>query len=391
VKHGFAFSGAGFHEELTGCPIVVNIGNFDYSGGFRFESTKTREFRGEYPREFELCPGDLLVVMTCQTPGGEILGLPGFVPSDGRQYLHNQRLGLVQTSSERLDHRYAYYVFRSPSVTRQLISTATGTKILHTSPQRIEEVEIDLPPPSMQRAIAEVLGALDDKIELNRRIIGLGTEAMAAIYRQSVEHSPRLPATTFINPILGGTPTRSEDSYWGGTVPWATAKDVAAAERGILTTTAESITELGLSRSPAKLAPRGTTLITARGTVGRIARTAGVMAFNQTCYALAPRNGLPPLFAYCAVQEEIESLTALTHGTIFDTITKRTFDLLLLRVPPEAHWEVLNARLSALDDLMGSLLRESRSLTVARDVLLPKLLSGEVRVRDAGSLAGEAV
>lgn len=91
IKHGWPFKSKLFSEEVTGLPIVVNIGNFRYSGGFRFSSTTLKEYRGDYPSEFELTPGDILMVMTCQTSGGEILGILGGIPSDDRTYLHNQR------------------------------------------------------------------------------------------------------------------------------------------------------------------------------------------------------------------------------------------------------------------------------------------------------------
>src|SRR4051794_35517222 len=84
IKHGWPFRSEFFSEELTGRPIVVNIGNFRYTGGFRFESTNVKEYRSDYPKEYELVPGDILLVMTCQTAGGEILGIPARVGQDGR-------------------------------------------------------------------------------------------------------------------------------------------------------------------------------------------------------------------------------------------------------------------------------------------------------------------
>ena len=80
IEHGWPFKSDFCSEELTGRPIVVNIGNFIYTGGFRFESTRTREYRGDYPKSYELNSGDILLVMTCQTSGGEILGIPGKIP-----------------------------------------------------------------------------------------------------------------------------------------------------------------------------------------------------------------------------------------------------------------------------------------------------------------------
>jgi restriction endonuclease S subunit len=171
VKHGWPFKSELFSEKLTGKPIVVNIGNFRYSGGFRFENTRLKEYVGDYPREYELLPGDMLLVMTCQTSGGEILGIPGKIPRDMRVYLHNQRLGKVIVKQPKLVHPdFLYWLFLSPTFNADLVTSASGTKILHTSPTRIESFRFSLPPLSEQRAIANMLGSLDDKIELNRRM-----------------------------------------------------------------------------------------------------------------------------------------------------------------------------------------------------------------------------
>jgi type I restriction enzyme, S subunit len=93
-------------------PIVVGIGNFEYSGGFRFESTTLKAYIGDYPKEFILKPGDILLVMTCQTAGGEILGIPGRIPNDGRTYLHNQRMGkVIIRDKKKVDIGFLYWLF----------------------------------------------------------------------------------------------------------------------------------------------------------------------------------------------------------------------------------------------------------------------------------------
>jgi type I restriction enzyme S subunit len=149
--------------------IVVNIGNFRYSGGFRFQETTVREYRGDYPKEFELKPSDILLVMTCQTAGGEILGIPARVPDDGRSYLHNQRLGKVQvTRPDLVDQNYLYWVFLSGEFNRELFLSATGSKILHTAPTRIENFKFRRPPLEEQRAIAHMLDSVEQKLDLNR-------------------------------------------------------------------------------------------------------------------------------------------------------------------------------------------------------------------------------
>ncbi len=170
VKHGWAFKGSFFDETENEGPIVVAIGNFDYSGGFRFSSTKIKRYTSDYPIDYELVPGEILLAMTCQTAGGEILGIPGRIPADGNTYLHNQRLGKVVVESEDVDDGYLYWLFLSRGFNYHLYCTATGTKILHTAPERILKYKFSLPPLPEQRAIAHILGSLDDKIELNRRM-----------------------------------------------------------------------------------------------------------------------------------------------------------------------------------------------------------------------------
>jgi type I restriction enzyme, S subunit len=162
IKHGYAFKSEFFSDPAFEKPIVVNIGNFKYTGGFRFESTTLKGYIGEYPEEFILSPGDILLVMTCQTAGGEILGIPGTIPNDGRVYLHNQRMGkVVITDSTRVCQEFLYQLFLLPEFNRELFNTASGTKILHTSPSRIEAFNFCLPPIQVQLALAQFLRNLE--------------------------------------------------------------------------------------------------------------------------------------------------------------------------------------------------------------------------------------
>lgn len=168
IKHGYAFKSEFFVDPVPGVPIVVNIGNFKYEGGFRFENTTLKGYAGEYPSEFILLPGEILLVMTCQTAGGEILGIPGRIPADERTYLHNQRMGkVVITDPDRINDAFLYQLFLCPEFNQDLFSTASGTKILHTSPNRIEAFRFCLPPEALQRKTKNTLENLENKAMLN--------------------------------------------------------------------------------------------------------------------------------------------------------------------------------------------------------------------------------
>lgn len=158
VKHGFAFKGEFFTSD--GDKLVLKPGNFPVGGGIRLRPGKDDYYTGSYPPNFELSPGDLLVVMTDLTQAAPILGSPAFVP-DEPVMLHNQRLGLVQIKEGvELDRRFLYYAMLSDTSRSQIRATATGATVRHTAPERIYRVRLGVPPLALQQVLGDVLGSL---------------------------------------------------------------------------------------------------------------------------------------------------------------------------------------------------------------------------------------
>lgn len=210
IKHGWAFKGQHMDENESTGPIVVAIGNFNYSGGFRFSSTKLKRYNAKYPSEYILSPGDLLLAMTCQTAGGEILGIPGIIPNDENQYLHNQRLGKVIVKRRDLvSLRYLYWVFLTVEFNHFIFSSASGTKILHTSPAKMLQYETFFPPLSVQNEIADHLWNLTNKIELNTQINQTLEQIAQAIFKSwFVDFDPVRAKMAVLEE--GGTPEAAE-------------------------------------------------------------------------------------------------------------------------------------------------------------------------------------
>ena len=148
----------------------------------------------------------------------------------------------------------------------------------------------------------------------------------------------------------GGTPRRSVPEYWGGDIQWASAKDIANSPGRILRDTQENITEEGVRNSATKLMPAGTIIITARGTVGAMAQLGSEMAFNQTCYALTPRDDVDNDFLFYALSATVNHASSLTHGTIFQTITTATFNHWSIPLPPVGEQRRIARVLGGLDD-----------------------------------------
>lgn len=168
VKHGFAFKGEHFIDEPTH-HLLTTPGNFAIGGGF--QNTKPKFYDGPVPEDYVLNVGDVVVTMTDLSKASDTLGNAALIPEDENTWLHNQRVGLLEFHDEKaVDARFICYLFRSNEYRSWIVGSATGTTVKHTSPSRIAEFSCPVPSLPEQKAIAHILGTLDDKIELNRRM-----------------------------------------------------------------------------------------------------------------------------------------------------------------------------------------------------------------------------
>jgi len=412
IKHGWPFRSELFSEQLTGRPIIVSIGNFEYTGGFRFENTKNKEYRGEYPREYELSPRDILLVMTCQTSGGEILGIPGRIPSDDRIYLHNQRMGkAVLHRHDLADIDYLYWLFLWKPFNQSLCNSASGTKILHTSPGRIEEFQFSLPPLPTQRAIARILGSLDDKIELNRRQ-NATLEALARAIFQSwfVDFDPvrakaegRVP--TEMDAATAALFPDGFDVVDGREVPrgWKTGRlveiaDITMGQSPPGDTYNEQLDGLPFYQgardfdfrfpdrrvfctSPTRLAKAGDVLLSVRAPVGRLNVSNEECAIGRGVASLRLRkmHGGFLYYLLLATQAQWEKYNA--EGTVFGSVSKDDVQKFPITIPDWNLIQQFNQIIRSTDLRIALNHYQSRTLAALRDTLLPRLLSGELRAR----------
>lgn len=180
--------------------------------------------------------------------------------------------------------------------------------------------------------------------------------------------------------IGGGTPKRSESSYWGGNIPWFSVRDVPNDGDVWVVDTEENITETGLQKSSTKLLREGTTIISARGTVGKLALVGQEMAMNQSCYGVAGKEGICDYFNYFNLNEAVEALKRNTHGAVFDTITQATFETVTCVKPEDPVIKQFDKTVNPLLKGIRSNVFQSRELAKLRDTILPKLLSGELSV-----------
>ena len=149
--------------------------------------------------------------------------------------------------------------------------------------------------------------------------------------------------------IGGGTPKTSNPDYWDGDIPWISVKDFNG-ERRYVGATEKKITQLGLKNSSTKILSKNDLIISARGTVGELAIIPSEMAFNQSCYGIRPLNFVNYMFLYYLLKQSVNILKHNTHGSVFDTITRETFDGIPIKLPPLVTQQKIAQILSSLDD-----------------------------------------
>lgn len=189
-----------------------------------------------------------------------------------------------------------------------------------------------------------------------------------------------LPLSKMVELIGGGTPKRSEPTYWEGDICWFSVKDAPSDGNVFVIDTVEKITDAGLKGSSTKLLPLGTTIITARGTVGKLALTGVITAMNQSCYGVIGAEGTGPYLNYLQVHEAVETLQRNTHGAVFDTITQTTFSTVFQTQASVDIRDDFEKLVTPMFEMIKNNLQQNKGLSELRDTLLPKLLSGELSV-----------
>lgn len=159
----------------------------------------------------------------------------------------------------------------------------------------------------------------------------------------------QIPIIECIDLIGGGTPKTSVAEYWDGDIPWLSVKDFNNDYRHVYSTE-KHITEAGLNNSSTKLLQKDDIIISARGTVGEMVMIPFPMAFNQSCYGIRAKDGINSTFLYYLLKNSISKLKLMTHGSVFDTITRDTFATLIVGIPDKKTQDAIAATLAAIDD-----------------------------------------
>jgi type I restriction enzyme S subunit len=342
-------------------------------------------------------PGDVLL-----THKGT-LGATGIVPDAHEFVMLTPQVTYYRTDPRKLLNTYLRAAFRAPDFQHQLSSFSAQSTRPFVSISAQRSLTLPIPPLAVQRRIAGILSAYDDLIENCERRIRVLDEMARALYREwfvlfrypghqktPLVDSPlgRIPKGWKVRPVSesfeilgGGTPSRKEPDYWtDGTVEWFSPTHLTSAGTMFMDTSGERITERGLAESSAKLFPAMSVMMTSRATIGAIAINTTPACTNQGFITCIPNERMPLISLFHWLRSNVPLFERMASGATFKEISRgvfRTIDV-LLPVSPLVHRFEHVARPMAEESL--SLQRTLGKLRNTRDLLLPRLLSGELAV-----------
>ena len=366
-------------------------------------------------------------MITREAPMGEVCMIPA-----GLECCLGQRQVLLRPDPSKVDGQFLLYALQSPGVQHQIgWNEGTGSTVSNLRIPVLESLTVNLPPLKVQKGVASSLAALDDRItllrETNATLEAIAQalfkswfvdfdpvrakrdgrapegmdEATAALFPDSFDDSKLgavptgwrcaavgdLCSTT----TNGGTPSRSRSDFWEqGSIPWFKTGEF---NDGFLLESSEQITEAALTHSSVKLLPAGAVLmaIYAAPTVGRLGVTTTAATFNQACTGMVAKPEVGTWFLYWTLYFGRDWFNSRANGAAQQNISKAIVSSYKVTMPSEG-------LLKEFDEIAGALHRRIRanteqalSLSKLRDTLLPRLISGQLRLPEAQALTDEAL
>jgi type I restriction enzyme, S subunit len=411
VLHGFAFKGEYFNDSGDG-DVLLTPGNFEIGGGFK--DTKYKYYNGPSVPNFYLSRNDLIISMTDLSKAGDTLGSPALVPDSigPIRFLHNQRVGKIEVKSDKIEKTFLFYLLRTKEFHSHILGSSTGSTVRHTSPSRIGEFEVSIPPLHIQHRIAAILSAFDDKIELNRRMNRTLEQMARALFKSwFVDFDP-------VRAKMRGEEPEGMDAETAALFPdrlvevegrevpegweWTTVGRDFNLTMG-QSPPGESYNEIGeglpfyqgktdfgfrfptrriYCTASTRIAKAGDVLVSVRAPVGDANIAMEESAVGRGVAAIRHSSGSTSFTYYTLLLNKPYFDSFDGEGTVFGSINKLAFEAMTTLKPNKTVLEAFQRIVGALDFQIENNENESTRLSSIRDALLPRLLAGEVDVSE---------
>lgn len=394
---GFAFKSSGFLEADSD-GIRLLRGDNVQQGYIRW-GDKTKKWpiaQCDDLGRYQLAEDDVILAMDRPIVGD---GLKmAWIRREDLPVLLVQRVCRLRGKSGVALTNFIRYVLAAPEFSGHIHRITTGANIPHISGRDIASYKFHLPDLDEQARIVDCLSAYDDLIATNQRRIALLEDAARRLYREWFVHlrfpghesvsvkdgvpEGWLPQTLadVCDAVGGGTPSTARPEYWDGDVVWVTPTDVTRNDCLALLDSEKKITEAGLANSSAKLVPAETILMTSRASIGFFALMDKPACTNQGFISVIPKQGNARMFLLFNLLGRVEEMIGLATGATFKELSKKTFRALPVLWPTDPLLESFEYRAYPLIQQVRLLKKQNQELARSRDLLLPKLMSGQLDV-----------
>ena len=396
-------NGVNYNKSSFGVGIkVVGVSDFQDYTKPRYAELEQINPEGIVTERNILRDGDIVFVRS--NGNRELIGRSLFIEQPPEEVTHSAFSIRLRFTSREVHPKFYAYCFRTPLIRQGLTAQGGGTNINNLNQDILNALEVPLPPLPVQRRIAGILSAYDELMENSQRRIRL-LEAMArALYREWFVHfrfpghekHPRvasplghIPQGWEVKPLSalcnrmesGGTPKRKNPEYWAdGSIDWFKTGELWD---GFLFGSEEKITELGQRESNARIFEPGTILMAIYGspTVGRLGIVTRPSSCNQAALGLvADKKQISQTFLYFVLLSLRDHLNGLAQGAAQQNISKEKVANAVALVPPPALVAAFDRLAEPTFSQIQTLQRQVHSLRRTRDLLLPRLLSGQVNL-----------
>ena len=336
---------------------------------------------------------------------GASVGRCCIVPDDVLPARVNQHVAIIRINKSVAVPQYIYYVINSGTYKNALLNLSeTGATREALTKDDISHFKIPFPSLSEQQQIAEILSTYDDLIETNNQRIATLEQLAQQIYKEwfvrmrfpGWETTPfhygipdgweEIQFSELVNILSGGTPSTTVTNYWNGDILFFTPKD-ANPNCIYVSDSDKKTTEQGLENCNSSLYEPNTVFITARGSVGKVNLNVYPMAMNQSCFALRGKNEIPQTYLFFATKASVETMKFIANGATFDAITIDSFSRFKVLKPTSELIRKFDEIVTPFFNEISCIMEMNTYLTKTRNLLLPRLISGKLTIKQAEALA----
>ena len=409
VISGYAFKSLDFLDiKEKNIPVIkiknIKNGFVDIENDIQYVSNE----KINIDNKFKVFNGDILISLTgsqITQPNSVVGRIAKCYFNDDQIALLNQRAGKFIIDKEKLNKDFLFYLLSNDKYKQKLALMGHGAaNQANISPSQVESLEVYLPDKvEEQQKIAKILSNYDDLIENNNKRIKILEEMAQKIYKEwfvDFKYPGHETATfkdteigkipsdweitkveTYYNTSSGGTPSRKEPSYYDkGTINWVKTGEL---KNTFIIDTEEKITDLAIKKSSAKLFVENTIVLAMYCGMGDISIMSKPMATNQACCVFIPKyDYLDYPFTYLFFNNITKEMTNISFGAAQQNLSQEVIKAYIVKFPNKKTIVDFSYKVKPIFEQIKNLLFRNNTLKQTRDLLLPRLMSGEINVEN---------